>query len=652
MSPGIRNALIGVAAVILSASGLMGWLWYRAEQAAAEAQARRAEAAFAPALDKLQQAKQQPTDLDATVRVLHGLDAAISSARSLEEWTAALAAADYKGVAPEVLEKRENILQILLKVYSQQVAVEDQEALWQWSSGMLALRALSMVDAQGEVGVGGVDGSFNLDQAQAKRVLQQELDARAETARRLEGLREAEDELLAALLDYAEVRQRYLEEWDRLCTLRDRAYLAAWHGEWPAAQAAADAAILAAPTEREAHLLSALARIEQGPTIEEADQLKAELLAYIEAHPDASAPAFLLLGVLKARTGDTAGARLDLEQAAAYYPRQATALADMLNPYRARVWLRKSQEGGYILELYQSTMLGAGWFSPDLQLARIAFDRGDRAAGQAQVMKHFARRRAQGEWNFLLSDLAFCQDLLGDDYAAIFPESAWLDLLVAPTLLGLGEKRAISVRNRSDKALHNATLILAVHFTEMHPDDYETFVVGKTLPDLPAHQTTDFGEADIRFMQGGVEKTVEDVCENCTRAILVADEAVIWVDTDEFKLAATQSPPAAERSVPLFDEVRRSTTVDVQRRSLLKDDLVLHLPRALAAHRPLFRLRVGETRIAPTEDLLDSAGITLRFGGVAELDPAQPPALRLDIDTALGPFSLELVPVGEGWGVR
>jgi hypothetical protein len=105
-------------------------------------------------------------------------------------------------------------------------------------------------------------------------------------------------------------------------------------------------------------------------------------------------------------------------------------------------------------------MLGAGYFSPDLQLAKISFHAGRFEEGRERVLEHFGRRRAQGAWDFLFPDIQFCIALLGSDYRAIFPEDAWLDLVVEPELLGGGI--TLSVKNRSERTLRNATLVLAL----------------------------------------------------------------------------------------------------------------------------------------------------------------------------------------------
>jgi hypothetical protein len=96
----------------------------------------------------------------------------------------------------------------------------------------------------------------------------------------------------------------------------------------------------------------------------------------------------------------------------------------MLDPYKMRTFLKRSREGNLIVDEYKATMLGAGFWSPDLELAKMMFDRGDDEGGRAKVLDHFARRRTQGEWDLILQDIAFCHDLLGPRFWEIFPRRA------------------------------------------------------------------------------------------------------------------------------------------------------------------------------------------------------------------------------------
>ncbi len=471
--------------------------------------------------------------------------------------------------------------------------------------------------------------------------------------------------LVDVLLGYSEVYYRYVEEWDRLCVLRDRAYLAAAESRWQEAKGLAEKAIELAPNETEAHLLHALAQIELGEGQGEGlDQPEKWLQDFIERHPDQSAPALLLLGVHKAHRGDRDGARLDFQQSASYFPRQAALLSANRGPYVQRSFLRKTREGNRILELYKATMLGAGAFSPDLQMAKLAFEEGDFEGGQQKVMDHFSRRRAQKRWDLVLSDLQFCHALLGEDYRRIFPEDAWLDLIVKPTLIGGGLK--LAVRNRSPHTLHNATLVLVIQFTDMHPDDYETMTASKTEPAVLAHETTSFGDLDIEFPLHGELKGRDDIVQH--RAILVSDEAVIWVDTDEFKIAeaeefrsrrfrgATSDSPGKQQPVSpmmsslvgrVLSTLPQDTTIKVED-GMLRDMLGFSLPRDLAALRPVFRLRIGDEATAPAENLIEGDRIKLRFAGKAKLDRSSPPPVVLDVSTTFGALELAYAPRPDG----
>ncbi len=603
---------------------------------------QRAAEQFAPVLEALEApAAEASYDLDKTVQLIHEIDLAIEQSADLGAYLQTMARRDYRGVAPEVLGARRELMDVLFRIYSTQAEAEDQEAMWSLTSELM-LGTLSVIGGEGEMGPLGPSGSLTVDREQARQLLE---DLRSRQEARMDlgrEQRELEAELIDSLVSYSEIYYRHLAEWDRLCTVRDRAYLAVYNGDWATAEAAASEAIRLAPHEREAHMLLAIALIESGKADqpEGAAQVEALLTDFIERHPDRTAPAFLLLGVLQARTGQPDAALLNLQQAAAYYPRQADALTDMLDPYTMRSFLRKTREGSYVIELYKATMLGAGYMSPDLQLARLAFDRGDFEGGRRKVLDHFSRRRTQEQWDFLLSDIEFSQTLLGADFRRIFPEDAWLDLQVKPTLLG--SKLDVGVNNRSGQDLHNATLVLALQFTDMHADDYQTFVGGPTQPAVPKGKLTDFGTVEIRFELHGKPKTVADIVTH--RAILVTDQAVLWVDTDEYKIAldeelrkgraqpedALARAAAVERSAPnasprgvlerIAAEAEQGSLLSIDQNRLLKDGVVITLPRELAVLRPLFRLKYGDQVFTATENIIVDEHIQLRFDGVEDFD--------------------------------
>jgi len=399
-----KGCLAPVLALALLALGAIALVKILRVRALAR-QEEIAQQEFTPVLDKLTDASSsnEDYDIDQTVRVLHEIDLAVEQNGSMKEYLAHLARQDYRGAAPEVLQARKRILDLLFRLYARQVESEDQEAMWTFSRQLMpALSALSMME--GGVAIPGT-GSFSVDRDQTKRVLEDMKEQQRAHERFLREVNELESELIQAMFETSEVYYRYMAEWDRLCVLRDRAYLAAHEGNWQASLETAEAAVALAPTEREAHLLRALALIEAPEISPERAQQVPQLLAdYLERHPERSAPALLLLGAWHSRQGNGEEARLNLQQAAAYYPRQSEQLTDLLDPYQRRSFLRKSREGNFILGLYRATMLGAGWFSPDLQLARTHFESGDFEQGRAKVMDHFSRRRNQERWDLILSD--------------------------------------------------------------------------------------------------------------------------------------------------------------------------------------------------------------------------------------------------------
>lgn len=628
----------------IGAGGLWWYTSWRAEQEALKAQAAHAEKVFEPAMKELEQP--EPTyDIDATIRVIHEVDLALKEHEDLDDWLLHAATRDHRGVAPEILEARKEILKDIQKLYARQTEAEEQQAMWEMT-GELLLSTLSVVQVSGNTGIVGPTGSLSVDRKQAQQLLEDTRKRQAERRKILRDIDKIEAELFDALTDYAEVYWDYVEEWDQLSLLRDRAWLAVADGDWEAARASAELAVDKAPQEREAHLILAMSLIESGSS--EDLQYAAEILdEYAQEHPDHSAPAFLLMGVLQNRMGNTKAARLSLQQSAAYYPRQAENLDDMLDPYEMRSYLRRSREGAMILEQYRSMMLGAGYFSPDLELARTLFAEGKEEQARAKVLDHFSRRRAQQQWDFVLSDLQFCHDLLGPDYWKIFPEDQWLDLEVSETMFGSGLN--VAVNNRSARDLHNATLVLVLHFTDMVPGDYIALAAGETVPAVPGGKSTSFGSVEIAEEVGGIDKQADDIVHH--RAILVTNEAVVWVDTDAFKIAKSEEAIEKRKAAPepedrydfdttvdtLIAQATESASLEVEQSMLGKDDVLIELPRELAILRPLFRLRRNDELFTASDNVIEGDKIVLRFSGVENFDDeAATGSLELVASTPFG----------------
>ncbi|MBX3727734.1 MAG: hypothetical protein KF858_01005 [Candidatus Sumerlaeia bacterium] len=613
----------------------------------------RAQQVFGPALERLTPVP-EPYDIDKTIRVIHALDLALDNRTDLREYLDTIARQDFRGVAPEVLEARARMLEQLKHLYALSAEEKDHQLLFA-KYRRLFLSAITSIE--GDLGFGiGVGFDSNVARQRLER-----LDAEEDKQRTIrKEIRAVEQQLLDALVGYSEVYYKYLEEWDRVCLARDRAYLAVADRQWDKAIEAAERTAELAPFDNEAVLLRAMALLEsqppqEGPASESTDTARRLLAATIDANPDRTAPALLLLGVAEREAGNFNEARLLLDQAAAYYPRQAEYLTDRVDAYRMRAFLRKSREGRRVLELYKSTMLGAGYFSPDLQLARLHRDQGSHDAMREKVLDHFSRRRAQRQLDYLISDLDFCTEFLGIDYFKIFPEEFYLDLEYTTTLMGFGDAISLNVTNRSDRTLHNATLVLCIHFTDMVRGDYETFLAPKTATVVQPGQKTDFGRLNIRFDLYGIRKGVRDIVE--CRAILISNEAVVWVDTDAYKLARLSqtlpAPPVQEQADQLADMLSSDTLAKLREAVVTASgnrsgDLRLRLPKEIALLRPIFRLATEdrEQLLAPVENLIQDGDIRLRFDRVP--GGARAPRLSLLVNTPYGRYQLGLKNDGSG----
>ena len=663
----LTGCLATVATIAVAGLVAVGWLYQRQQASWEHALAEQEEAAreaFVPAMDKLEQGIADPGyDIDKTVRVIHQMDKALENQDDLHAYLSQLAMQDYRDVAPEILQARKDLMAIQMALYAKQTEVEDQQAMWELTSE-LVLSTLSVVSVSGEASVVNPAGEFSVDRAKAQELLTELKEKQASHRQLIRDITATEQTLFDAMVAYSEVYYDFVQEWDELSVLRDRAYLAAHNGDWAAARSSAQLAMEKAPQEKEAHLLAALAMIEADNNEDHATAA-ALIETYIDEHPESSAPAFLLLGVLHQRSGQDQQAMLAFQQSAAYYPKQAEQLTDMLDPYEMRSYLTRSREGGFIRELYQSTMLGAGYFSPDLQMARMMFEQGEDAAARAKVLDHFARRRAQKQWDFILSDIAFCNDILGPHFWEIFPEDTYLDLIVDAPMLGKGLN--LSIQNRSTHTLHNATLVLALHLTDMYPNDYKALVIEPSLPAVLANDTTSFGTATVDIDIDGTPKTEADVVHH--RAILISNEAVVWVDTDAYKIGESnafrerrRTETAAGEAVSSHPSARRHPTFKSTFDTLIEtaapktrlsveskfgaDNILVTLPRELAILRPLFRLRHGDTVFDASDNFIEGDQIMLRFPGVQNFDDEPGGDLELLLASPFGDVSLLWTPGG------
>ncbi|MFY7861096.1 MAG: hypothetical protein ACOVP5_02635, partial [Chitinophagales bacterium] len=330
----------------------------------------------------INKASDSPYDIDKTIRVIHEIDQAIINNDNLEDYLMKISKEDYRNVAPEVLEARKKLLQTTMEIYARQTRLKDQPDYWDLIREY-TLAAGSGINPNGLMNAMPLDG-IKYDPEMTKKTYQDYLESKKVSEEVKQEIRELKTKLLGQLYDYSTVYYKYFDEWDRVCLHRDKAYLAAKSGQWDVVASESDAAMKKAVYDKEAHILKGLAmvasmpnqtgpKISMGDVISNPNETEVFLNKFIENNPDYTAPALLLKGVYMQRKGDLKSAKLLFEESAAYYPKQADRLKSNFDPYKMRAYLRKSKEGNQITEMYKTTMLGGGYFTPDLQLAKLYF---------------------------------------------------------------------------------------------------------------------------------------------------------------------------------------------------------------------------------------------------------------------------------------
>lgn len=429
----------------------------------------------------------------------------------------------------------------------------------------------------------------------AKTAAFEEYEKQKELKRKLE--REIESvrmSYIEYLDEYAPIYYKYMQEWNTLCLKKDKAYVDLYGGRSVDAYNQTEEILKDYPTNREALLLKSLALIQMGnlqtssapqehlplsgesradgelseapsepsglspdsisspilpdglPTEgERAEGQRESLLIeaettldnYIKLYPSRSAPALVLKGLLYRAEGENAKAISYFDQASMEYPRQAEALTDLLDSYKARTYLNKSAEGKYLLRLYRSTMEGFGIFSPNLLKAHFYAQHGDVEQSKEEIFNHFYRRGNQGVYDCLLSDMQYCEDNMYSSFKQILLEQSFIDVAVEPTmnwtLSDKDDEIKVIINNRSDVDLENVRIFLCLHYTDMYKDEYDV----QKLPSvniIPHHDKTEIGVVKLNYE----DKKYNDITR--IRAIAMTDDKICWIDNVDYKYMKAQ----------------------------------------------------------------------------------------------------------------
>ena len=405
--------------------------------------------------------------------------------------------------------------------------------------------------------------------------------------------------------------------------------------------------------------------------------IASQLLARYEArHPNRTAPALVLEGLLQQQLGNEEAAMSCFHQASVEYPRQAAQLTDMLDSYNRRNYLTRTPEGQYLRRLYASTMEGYGLFSPNLLKAKYYADQGKMEQSREEIYNHFFRRGNQGIYDELLSDMQFCEEHLYGAFKGLLLESSYVDVSIEPESEWLfwdsDDVMRVRINNRSDLDLENVRVFLCIHYTDMYKDEYDVIKVPHTANIIAKHTTADLDTVTLRYPG----KTYKDITR--IRAIAMTDDRICWVDDVNYKQSHALSflrggqRDASALQAQAREEYLRTYSLEPQklRRTLQEgitilppeedpttdrswwdtflswfsspdNDLKVELPRVLAMTDPVFSLHPldSDDAITPEENYLSGTVIRLRFPCV----PAYGDHLPLYIYTESATFLADIL---------
>ena len=492
---------------------------------------------FAPAYNSLQaDADTSDYDLNATIRVIRALDLAYSSSESFETFLELLSKQDYRFVAPDVIEAERKLFPILQELYQFGQEVDKMDAVW-----TLVQMTESTLEGLGDEFLS--DGKFDLLGVLQKQSLFSVVSDSFDRFAKVQKIKaDSKKELNRIKTDYYAVIQecwpvflKYREEWEKLCIKKDAAYLDVYSGGTVNSYNIACEILESYPEDREGLLLKALSIVNRGELGYDATiEAQAILDRYIDLYPTQTAPAYLIKGIIASREGNQEEAFAYFDHSALEYPRQAAALTDMLDAYVNRPYFAKTREGMYFQQMYRSTLEGFGLFSPNFQKALYYQEAGMEREAAREIYNHFFRRQNQDVYDYLLSDMEFCENYLNESFTLAFPESELIDLSVKPASWFTKSHLRAALINNSGKDLLNVRCFLCHHLTGMYPGDY---VVLKLQPVncIPAGERFSWRSSDYKLA---------DIVN--TRAIVITDDYIFWADTREAKSSREPREPVVQ----------------------------------------------------------------------------------------------------------
>ena len=579
-------------------------------------------------------------NLEETIRIVHGLENSKQFMESSSDYLKYLAKQDYSNVANEVIEAKKGLIPILNKLQRQEKRLENVKDLWKTFNSVsnIMLNEGSSLALKASIS-GGLDPSMLTNVAsisqQSFRVIAENKKIENEVK---DVILDIEDDYINYLNEFYPIYLKYMKEWDKICLIRDNAYLSISQGNIDSALLSLDKALKLNQSDSESLIMKAFSHLylHQNTNFKNSENLeyshletaKVTIDKYLKLYPEKSAPALLLLGSYYNLNGEENKAITYYNQSSVEYPRQANLLLDMLNSYKQRSYLRKTAEGMYILELYKSMMQGFGFFSPNFQKSLIAYNNSNLDESKEEIIRHFFRRGNQNVYDFLISDMNHCETYLPDSFNMIFKEKSFLNL-VAETKMFNSDKLNIKIENNSDIKINNVRVFLCIHFTDMYKSDYEVFKLDNTINTIPAYSTADFGDLQIDFSLYGKEKSLDKDIVNA-RAIILTDNLISWVDAEDFKIIKAKKGYQNNVEINRINQylslynlndnklnelIKNKSKLEINESYLSKDEIKISLPRLLVNFNPIFSINDLNTveAIRPSKKILNGDFVELTF---------------------------------------
>ena len=719
-----------VTVVVLGIAAVVAWRLWPVEPVSLEEYTPTEE--FEPAYEALE-AKTPEYDIEETVRAMNALEVAQCQSEDFMSYLEYVAKQDFSRVAPEVLEQKKKLFPILQRLYELQKEHEELDDVWMLmrsaTSGASTFVSevnpvgviSSMVTGDATLSSVSVAGGMEKAQTAAFEEYEKQKELKRQLEREIEAVRMSYVEYLEG---YAPVYYKYMQEWDALCLKKDKAYIDLYGGHPLEAYNQTQEILKDYPTNREALLLKGLSLVQmsnevgrtgtlrssgespRSESIEGADaaialadsvlagvsversapdermellmEAEATLDQYIKLYPSRSAPALVLKGLLYREQGETAKAVSYFDQASMENPRQAAALTDLLDSYKARTYLNKSAEGKYLLRLYRSTMEGFGIFSPNLLKAHYYAEHDDVEKSKEEIFNHFYRRGNQGVYDCLLSDMQYCEENMYSSFRQILLEQSFIDVAVEPTmnwtLSDNDDEIKVTINNRSDIDLENVRIFLCLHYTDMYKDEYDVQKL-PTVNILKRHDKREIGVVKLNYE----DKKYNDITR--IRAIAMTDDKICWIDNVNYKYMKAQeaarkssgkSGKSADSSKSAKQQLLEDFNVDNGKlQSIIQEGIKVYgtvsdgnlwndvkkdvknlvtgkdgklrieLPRILTLIDPVFSLhQLGDKdkSVRPDENYLSGSSIRLKF----DYEPKQDETIPLYIYSDLVNFKVTI----------